>query len=539
VHAAPADRDLRLAGPETHRAEPVPWHLPTRSLAVRIFFTCWIVFGLHFATDIVREHYPAVALGDDFTFRLDEFGGLHPDLFETEGRGWHIGNNPGVSMLAAIPYFMMRPLIDPITEAVRSRREASGQTAPPEYDTPRPNARTFFAEVWRRGLDVKLGLAALVTHLLLMAPSSALGAVLIFFALRGCTGSDRTATWLALLYAFGTPVFFRTGFLNHNLMLGHIAFAGFLAVWNPSNAAGPSVRARHILAGVAGGATVLFDYSGVVLLLGLFGYVLIRSYLTADRRVAVRNGAWYVLGSVPPMLLLWFYQWRAFGNPFLPGQHWMPPVQYIELGYQGFGGPQLELFISLLFDHRYGLFAAAPMLALGLAAPFLRRNGARAMPRLEELTCLAIFLSLLIFFSGSNYTRLQWNTGIRYLTPILPFLFMPAAMVLLRLPRLPLYAIGVGSVVLGWCMAMNREIWHPLGVLDPVVRVLTNGFQLPAFTTLERMSGMFGDVVGDTSPLPLFVLAGVMIYLLWTVRSAGERQAPHRTSMRSEQKGAG
>ena len=502
----------RPAGP----ALPEAWRLPPRSLAWRLFLTAWLVYGVHFATDIVREHYPAVALGDDLTFRLDPYGGLHPDLFETPGRGWHIGNNPGVSMLAAIPYVLSRPLIDPLVAAVMERRAASGATEPPEFDTPRRNARIFFAEAWRRGLDVKLGLAAFVTHFLLMAPSSAAAVVLIFFAMRWILGSDRLAMWLALLYAFGTPVFFRTGFLNHNLMLGHIAFAGFLAMWNPGRSVALSWRTRAFLGGIAGGTTVLFDYGGVVFLLGLFAYAMLVQYRESGRRAVIPAAAWYVAGSVPPILILWFYQWRAFGNPFLPGQHWMPPVQWIDQGYQGYGGPQIELLVALVADHRFGLFAAAPLLLLALAAPALRRRGPE-WPRLEEWTCLALFLATWIFFAGSNYTRLQFNTGIRYMAPVLPFLFLPAARVLTRLPRTAQLAIAVPSVVLAWAMAMNREVWRPLGVLDPVVRILTGGFELPALTTIERMSDMFADSIPrGVSPIPLFVLAAVLVYLIWS-----------------------
>jgi glycosyltransferase involved in cell wall biosynthesis len=483
-----------------------------------------VVYALHVTTDVVREHYPAVALGDHFSFRVDEYGGLHPDLFETPDRGWHIGNNPGVSMLAAIPYALARPIIDRVTATVQARRAARGQTEAPAFNTPRVNSRAFFAKVYPRALDVKLGLAAFVTHFLLMAPSSALGAVLVFYALRWTTLSDRRALWLALLYAFGTPVFFRTGFLNHNLMLGHIAFAGFLALWNPANRVRPSLHTRYFLAGIAGGTAVLFDYSGGVLLLGLFAYGVLKRALDSTPREAMVSGAWYVLGSIPPVLLLWFYQWRAFGNPFLPGQHWMPPVQYIDRGYQGYGGPQLDLLLSLALDHRYGLFAAGPILALALLAPLYARRKGRTLPRLEEWTCLALFLGLWLFFSGNNYTRLQWNTGIRYMTPILPFLFLPAAMVLLRLPRVLMYAVGIGSVVLGWCTAMNREIWRPLGVLEPVARILTGGFELPALTTMSRMPDMFGDVLANgVSPLPVFALASAVIYLIWRAGPANLR----------------
>ena len=205
-----------------------------------------------FATDIVREHYPAVALGDRMSFDLDGFCGLHPDLFETPGRGCHIGNNPGVSMLAAIPYALARPLIDPIVARVLARRAASGQTEAPPLATETTNTRRFYAEAYRRGLDVKLGLAALVTQVFCMAPSSALGVVLVFVALLATLKNQRVAMWLAMLYAFGTPVFFRTGFLNHNMMLGHIAFAGLLVVWNPWHGTRLSNHARDFLCGLCG-----------------------------------------------------------------------------------------------------------------------------------------------------------------------------------------------------------------------------------------------------------------------------------------------
>ncbi|MFN2399237.1 MAG: hypothetical protein ABR543_11440 [Gemmatimonadaceae bacterium] len=508
--------------------QPTSWRMPPRAIAWRLFFTCWIVYALHFATDVVREHYPAIALGDHFSFRLDEYAGLHPDLFEKPGYGWHIGNNPGVSILAAIPYALARPVIDPLVASVKERRAASGLTDPPEFMTPRPNARKFFAESWRRGLDIKLGLAALVTHALFMVPSSALGVVFMFFALRAVFASDRRALWLSLLYAFGTPVFFRTGFLNHNLMLGHIAFMGFLAIWNPLRSPRVSSERRYLLAGLAGGTALLFDYSGVIFLLGIFGYGAVKRWRESSPRDAVRHSAMYVVGTLPPVVVLLFYQWRSFGNAFFPGQHWMPPVRWIELGYQGYGGPQLELLYALAFDHRFGLFMAAPVLLLALACPWANRGERRVLPALEELVCLALFIVLWMFFSGSNYTRLQWNTGVRYMTPILPFIFLPAAIVLVRMRLRAVYVISLFSFILAWCMAMNREVWRPLGVLEPIARILVGGFELPALTTLSRMPGMFGTYVGDgVSPLPLFILAGAVIYLIWWGRlgSAGARGA--------------
>jgi hypothetical protein len=517
--------------------KPTPWRFSTRGIAVRLFVTCWLIYTLHFATNIVREIYPALALGDHLSFRVDEYANMHPDLFEKPGYGWHIGNNPGVSMVAAIPYALARPLIDHIVASVNQQRAASGLTEPPSYNSPWPMAREFYAEAWRRGYDVKFGLAAFVMQALCMAPSSALGVVVMFLLLRLIFLSDETAFWLSLLYAFGTPVFFRTGYLNQNMMLGHIAFAGFVAMWNPRNALPWSARRRYFLGGLAGGTALLFDYSGAVLLLGLFGYGLIRQLreispgqAARGRQLAFGRSLWYVLGTLAPVGLLWFYQWRSFGNPFLPGQHWMPPVEWSDLGYQGYGLPQLELFLMLGFDYRFGLFVSSPLMLLALASPLNRiwprrrpvkaaRHPERLLPALEMGFILVLFLAFWLFFSGSNYVRLQFNTGIRYMAPMLPFLFIAAAVVLARLPRPVIYAVAVLSVAESWSLAMYRDVESGFGVLNPLLHTFIGGFQLPALSTLSRMGATYGDLAASgVSPLPLFALTGAFLYGLWSGR---------------------
>jgi choline dehydrogenase-like flavoprotein len=56
-----------------------------RSTAVRIFLTGWILFSAHFASNVVRETYLAIALGESLSVRVDGYMGLHPDLFDADG----------------------------------------------------------------------------------------------------------------------------------------------------------------------------------------------------------------------------------------------------------------------------------------------------------------------------------------------------------------------------------------------------------------------------------------------------------------------
>ena len=493
------------------------WRLTPRSIAIRLFLTCWLIYVFHFATNTVREIYPALALGDHFSFRVDEYAHMHPDLFETPGYGWHIGNNPGASMLAAIPYALSRPIIDPIVRSVNETRAATGQSEPPDFNSPWPMAREFYREAWQRGYDIKFGLASFVMQAGTMAPVSALGVVVMFLLLRLLFRSDKIGFWLSLLFAFGTPYFFRSGYLNQNLMLGIFSLMGFVALWNPGNSNRWSKKTRYFFGGLAGGTAVLFDYSGLVFIgvLLLYGIVKGQQKGLAVRDI-LRYIGWFVLGATAPIALLWLYQWRSFGNPFLPGQNWMPPVEWIELGYKGYGLPQFELFIMLAFDYRFGLFVSSPLMLLAFLAPFFDREAGRKLPKLELIFIYLFFLGLWVFFSGSNYTRLQFNTGIRYMSPILPFLFIPAAVVLMKLPRIAVYLVTILSIVESWSLAMYRDVEKSLGILDPIFRTFLGGFQLPALATISRLGDQFGQFFPDgISPLPAFVLAAALIFIIW------------------------
>jgi hypothetical protein len=501
-------------------------------VAVRLFLTCWLIYSVHLATNTVREIYLALSIGDHLSFRVDEYANLHPDLFEKPGYGWHIGANPGGSMLAAIPYALFRPVIDPIVDRVNRQRAAgtaSGQLQPPAYHSPWPKARWFFEESWKRGLDVKFGLGAAIMQWFCMAPISALGVVAMFRVLASATGSARSALWLSLLYAFGTPVFFRTGYLNHNMILGHIAFMGFLVIWNPERSKRWRVGIRYWFGGLAGGMALLLDYSGVILLLGLFAYTLVRSW-QQERSCWIRNAAAYIAGTLPPVFLLWWYQYRSFGHPFFPGQHWMPPVEWIDRGYQGFSLPQADILRALLIDYRYGLFTTCPLFLLALAAWWINRRVRPLLPARELTVCLALVAVLYLFCSSINYTRLQFNTGIRYLAPAFPFLFLATAVTLRALPAGTRYFIAVAAVAQAWSMAMYRDVERGLGVMEPLLRVFTQGFQLPALTVASRLEQFRELFAAGASPLPLFMLMAAVIYGIW--QSGGANESTSSTRMR-------
>ncbi len=497
--------------------------MPRRAIQWRLFLTCWLVYTVHFATDFVREHYLVVSMVEDHSFRLDKYYGLHVDIFQNPPDaphgGAHHGANPGISMLAAVPYFLLRPAVDLIV-----RRELEARAQHPDtaivYNDSRPRRVEFYHEIRSRGLDLRFGLINLITEATCMAPLVAWSAVLLFQLLAGLRLSEKSSLALSLLYAFGTPTFFRAGFLNQNEAIAVFSLAAFVLLWNPEERSQLSLRARFLMAGGLGGLSLLNDYSGG-LALGLLGlYALVRRHDSVSWGRALRDSLWYGLGAVGPILLLWYYQWASFGNPFFPPQHWMAPVKWIDVGYKGVGGFTPALFQMLLADPRFGLFVTAPLFLLGLAAPWICRRRSSFVPLREVLFCLGFSLAFVLFFSCVQYTRLQYVTGIRYLAPAFPFLFLATAVTLVRLPRALIWAVTIVSLALSWSLAMVRSQGS---VVENLERVLFGGFQLPWLTVLGKTASQYAPWLGSVSPLPVFVLLGTVIYGLWKIRRPWDR----------------
>jgi hypothetical protein len=272
----------------------------------------------------------------------------------------------------------------------------------------------------------------------------------------------------------------------------------------------------------------------VVLLGALFLYAVARSWRGLSGAIATAIP--YGLGAAGPILLLWLYQYESFGNPFLPGQNWMPPVEWIDIGYQGFTMPQPDLLKLLLFDYRYGLFLTCPLMLLALAAPFWNRG---RIPTRELLLLALAPVGLLLFCAGISYVRLQFNNGLRYLAPLLPYVFVLAAATLLKLPRRIAYVISIAAVAQAWSMAMYRDVERGFGLLEPILHVFIGGFQLPALTVLSRMQGQYGDyATSGVSPLPILVVVAAVVAVIWSGRVPAAEPAPEFEQLRQRAQSA-
>lgn len=495
------ERSTSSPAPRAARRRPSPvW---------RLLFTVWLVYAAHATTNVVRETYLAISAGSELSLRVDRYVGLHPDLFEIPGRGAYINNNPGASLLGAIPYGV---LVHPaISLATRLRPEIAAPKPPATYDDPRPNRTLFMNEARARGLDIVLGLAAIGIQVTLMAPLGALATLLMFVFLRGRLGNERQALWLSLLFAFATPQFFRAAFLNQNAILAHLVLASYVLMVGitPRPASSPPSRGALFGIGLLLGYGLVCDYSAASFLVVFGLWILHDAWRRGGWRSVTRDASLFVAGGLGPMVLLLGYQWAAFGHPLWPAQRYMPPTPYSVKGWLGFTLPTRELLVGNLVDLRYGLFTFSPLLLVALAAPFMKRR--HGGPTARELTWIvASFVALYLFSSANQYANLQFNTGVRYMVPAAPLLFIAAVPVLLAAPRVRWLFI-VPSLVISLAVSMTRE-----DVPTALSMVAREGPMLPVTIVLEKMSSGYPGLAPGTW-LPPVIYLGIAggLWLVW------------------------
>ena len=473
----------------------VNWLASTRW---RLFLVCWIVFTIHFATNIVREHYPAFSLIEDGDLYLDEYEGFHADIFPHTNGHAVIGNQVAGSLPAVPPLLLFDPVLDALQEWTLAQRD-SGEAPVTEYRTALPNRQDFFAKVNERGLSLRFGASAFITSAFCMAPITAAFVVLLFNVLRWRGIAEGRATGFAFLFAFGTPVFYRAAHLVHNQFLMIVVFAGFLLLWRDGDE--PLSRRRILGAGFLGGTCLALDYAGVIPLLVLYAYLGLPLWrqLGGDAKAflaAFRESLWFVAASVPPVVFLWWTQYLMYGHPFFPGQMYQQENAYTGEGVRGMTLPNVEVFVRNLFDGSFGLVPFAPLLALAFVPRrwFLGRDADDAFIGRRERGYLWAFIWIFMLFCAMNrFSLLQFNTGFRYFMPIVPFLFLFVVDRVRAWPVRRLWAVAVVVIAHTWVLCMSRFTqpapeYHDIPVVLANWReILTEGPKLPWMKILREV----------------------------------------------------
>jgi hypothetical protein len=413
-----------------------------RAWASRVFLTCWLVYTVFWTPYIVREHFPAIAIAESGELNVKRYLGWTGDIFSGPRGGAYINNNPGASLTGAIPLLMLRPLLVRVDHWNQRlpRRRPIGESDP------------ILLRMMAEGREYYFLLVAFITVALVMAPATALGVAMLCGRIIQAGVPAAQAAAAAVMCGVGTPLLFRTGHLNHNLLVGDAGFIALLLLWDPSDL--PLHPARAASAGLLAGYSVLCDYSGVVVAAVTAIYVWFRC--GGDSRTRGRCAAAYLAGLTPGIAALLVYQQWEFGSFYRPSQHYMTPTAPTALGYRGFGWPSPALVWANFFDPRFGLFPYCPALLLALMAPFAARVR-RRLPDREMWLILVYCLLFVLFCAANQYSWLQPSTGFRYLVPVVPLLAVMAIQGAQLLPRIAQWGIAIASLMWSLILAGSHQ----------------------------------------------------------------------------------
>ena len=313
-------------------------------------------------------------------------------------------------------------------------------------------------------------------------------------------------------FSIGTIVAPLAGVSFEHVPAAALAFGMFLLAWSR----------RPALAGLVGGAALLFAYETGLILAVVGGYVAFAGW---------RPLRAFLVGVLPGAALLGAYNWAAFGAPWHLSYRYVAN-QYASdqaKGFFGIGLPRLRAIYDV-FAWNGGLLVVSPVLvfaALGLAR--------LARTHRAEAVVAGIVVALFVFIINCAYYDPYGGTspGPRFLVPALPFLALGLGPAFAWRPRLTvcLAALSVIPITVTTLIWFNAEPMRggPWGELARVpVQLRSSRFvqSLPASVlSAVGLGGGWGAVIVALGAVGAFVVA--LSTIPWdTIRA--RRQLPRR-----------
>jgi hypothetical protein len=328
------------------------------------------------------------------------------DLAYADGH-LHPNKAPGVSLLAAAPYFVIY------------RFEKLFGFDPDDWWTLTCNA--WLTSAFSEGL------------------LSAIGCVLVFrLALAFSLGKIVPSVLTAIAFALGTMFFPLATLLQDQNIAAVLLVASFYLLFDLKHApyGGPvpdipehSRRRQVLLSGFFAGLAVICNYVPIV------AVPLLGAYLGWGLREK-RLWRWFALGVAGPLLLLGIYNLVCFGSLLTSNYQYVNP----EMGHTNRAdagmlvAPRWDVLLTILFSPFRGMFFSAPVLLMGVYGLFsLIRD---RQWRTEGCLFASVFALYLWFNASFGPWHGGWIVVPRYLGPAIPFVAVPMVFGFIRFPKI-------------------------------------------------------------------------------------------------------
>jgi len=246
---------------------------------------------------------------------------------------------------------------------------------------------------------------------------------------------QETRTIFLLLAGLGTVLFpYAILFYGHGLV-AFLVFASFYLACTPS-------PLKALSLGFTSSLSVATEYQSALYILPSF--VLFCASLRHRKSLIF----FFLLGAFPPLMSLLLYHTYAFGSPFRTGYSFVSNPFFASVHAQGFVGvkyPRLQPLLGSLFYPSKGLLFFSPALVLGFfGLPFYLKSVSKAVffHRICLIVLPIIFVSSMVYWDGG------WTVSQRHLTPLVPFLITPSALLFenSKVARLASFGLVLASI---------------------------------------------------------------------------------------------
>lgn len=484
---------------------------PRARIAAALFVTLFFSYCYFLQNPRNANTVPRIALGismiEEGSLAIDKYRFATVDLASYEGR-YYSEKAPGLTIMSL-------PAIELVGHYVRAGNPGASWLG--------------FSGIVNRNFDFLVQWAVITTSALITALA---GVALYYFALRLGAGLSG-AVFASLAYGLATPAWgWATAFFSH-AAAGGFLFFGFLAVYSLAHSA--ENRRRDALLGLVSGALLAWaavlemTSAGAAAIITLYGLWSVRGW---ERGRLLRALVPAVAGAVVFVSPLLIYNYAVTGSPFESLYKYSVYFPDMREGV-GVSRPELHKLVKLLIGKNIGILYFAPIL---LAAPYAlyrlsRLRGGAAL----AVTAAAVAAYYLIWNSSFAYWTGGHSTGPRYLTPMLPFLCLPMAVLwaasgrAVRGALLTLFAVSFAVSLVCVSVSMTLPPAWPGNMFTDVLYprfALGEGFKLsfPASWLLSHVLDPAKS--GHLALLPLLaVLALSAAYIIREIRSAGDGRA--------------
>lgn len=374
-------------------------------IAVVLFVTLFISYVYFLQDPWNSNSVPRIALDlsiiEDGTLTIDKYKDATIDIAYYQER-YYSDKSPGLSFTAI-----------PAVAAVRSY--LLSRVAEARWLSPVGGITMYFTYIEA---------CANVLTTALFSASAALA--IFYFAVRLGTGLPG-AVFGAVTYGLATPAWgWATAFFSHNAAAGCL-FLGLTAVYFLS--VSPGGVKKEALLGFSAGAllswSVVIELTSapVALIIAAYGIYVTRSRERRRFLPALLSAAAGALIFLTPLLI---YNYSITGSVFNSLYKYSSNFPGMKHGFYGITYPRPEVAAKLLFSPGYGLFWLSPVL---LASPYALYRLWRGIPGGKALTLAlsAVPIYYVLLNASYEYWTGGGSTGPRFLTPALPFLCLPLA----------------------------------------------------------------------------------------------------------------